>query len=166
MQQSLFNGVSTSQSLWYFFGTSLASTTYQIGELACTCLKIRQHVTQIKSSSSYLFWVVFQSHQVQQVYRSYTVYEWWCYTWGRHEALPRPSLWWSSYTFQHSTKLGSGWTSTSQATLSHLEVVSSRTVGGFNYVYSPCYFYPRVCYVYITTVLLRWPYVLVWLLHK
>ena len=59
MQQSLFNGVSTLQSLWYFFGTSLASTTYQIGELACTCLEIRQHVTQIKSSSSYLFWVVF-----------------------------------------------------------------------------------------------------------
>ena len=34
------------------------------------------------------------------------------------------------------------------------EIVSSRTVGGFNHVYSPCYFYPRVCYVYITTVLL------------
>jgi len=34
------------------------------------------------------------------------------------------------------------------------EVVSSRTVSGFNHVYSPCYFYPRVCYVYITTVLL------------
>ena len=59
MQQSLFKGVSTLQSLWYFFSTSLASTTYQIGELACTCLEIRQHVTQIKSSSSYLFWVVF-----------------------------------------------------------------------------------------------------------
>ena len=35
-----------------------------------------------------------------------------------------------------------------------LDVVSSRTVGGFNHVYSPCYFYPRVCYVYITTELL------------
>ena len=34
------------------------------------------------------------------------------------------------------------------------EVVSSRTVGGFNHVYSPCYFYPRVCYVYLITVLL------------
>ena len=34
------------------------------------------------------------------------------------------------------------------------EVVSSRTVSGFNHVYSPCYLYPRVCYVYITTVLL------------
>ena len=59
MQQSLFNGVSTFKNLWYFFGTSLANTTYQIGELACTCLEIRQHGTQIKSSSSYLFWVVF-----------------------------------------------------------------------------------------------------------
>jgi hypothetical protein len=46
------------------------------------------------------------------------------------------------------------------------EVVSSRTVGGFNHVYSPCYLYPRVCYVYITTVLLGRPYVLVWLVHK
>ena len=52
-------------------------------------------------------------------------------------------------------RLGNGRTSTSQATrLSHLEVVSSRTVSGFNHVSSPCYFYPRVCYVYITTVLL------------
>ena len=34
------------------------------------------------------------------------------------------------------------------------KVVSSRTVSGFNHVYSPCYFYPRVFYVYITTVLL------------
>ena len=59
MQQSLFNGVSTFKTLWCYFGTSLASATYQIGELACTCLEIRQHVTQIKSSSSYLFWVVF-----------------------------------------------------------------------------------------------------------
>jgi hypothetical protein len=59
MQQSLFNGVSTFNNLWYFFGTSLASTTYQLEELACICLEIRQHGTQIKSSSPYLFWVVF-----------------------------------------------------------------------------------------------------------
>ena len=59
MQQSLFNRVSTFNNLWYFFGTSLASTTYQLGELACTCLEIRQHVMQVKSNSSYLFWVVF-----------------------------------------------------------------------------------------------------------
>ena len=34
----------------------------------------------------------FQSHREQRVYRSYTVYGWWCYTWGRHEALPIPSV--------------------------------------------------------------------------
>jgi hypothetical protein len=59
MQQSLFNGASTFKNLWYYFGTSLASTTYQLGELPWSCLEIRQHGTQIKSSSSYLFWVVF-----------------------------------------------------------------------------------------------------------
>jgi len=59
MQQSLFNGASTFKNLWYYFGTSLASTSYQLGELAWSCLEIRQHGTQIKSSSSYLFWVVF-----------------------------------------------------------------------------------------------------------
>ena len=50
-------------------------------------------------------------------------------------------------TWQRLNKYFSGYTIT-------LKVVSSRTVGGFNHVYSPCYFYPRVCYVYITTVLL------------
>jgi len=39
-------------------------------------------------------------------------------------------------------------------TFTTFEVVSSRTVSGFNHVYSPCYFYPRVCYAYITTALL------------
>ena len=68
------------------------------------------------------------------------------------------------YTFQHPTNLAV----VKQAlpdTSYHPEEVSSRTVSGFNLVYLPCY-YLRVCYVYITTGLLGWNYVLVWLSRK
>ena len=167
MQQSLFNGVSTFKNLWYFFGTSLASTTYQIGELVCTCLEIRQHVMQIKSSSSYLFWVVFN-----RIESSETTEVILCMN-GDVTPEEYPKLYldqvYGGRVIHFSTRqdLAAAKRVLPRLHVYHIpEVVSSRTVSGFNHVYSPCYLYPRVCYVYITTVLLGWPYVLVWLSHK
>jgi hypothetical protein len=162
MQQSLFNRASTFKSLWYFFGISLVNTTYQLGERVCTCLEIKQHGTQFKSSSSYLFWVVFnriESSEFTEVilcmdgdvtpeedtkpylYQVFMVIE------LNISTLDKTWQWLNEY-FPGYTFITS-WGSEFQDS----KWIQSRL--------QSVLFYPRVCYVYITTVLLGWPYVLV-----
>ena len=124
-------GVSTLQSLWCYFGTSLASTTYQIGELACTCLEIGQHVTQIKSSSSYSFWVVFkriessESTEVILCIDSDVTPE--------EDTKPYLDQVYGGRVIHFSTRQD---LAAAERVLPRL--LSSRTVSGFNYVYSQC----------------------------
>ena len=155
-----------SNNLWYFFGTSLASTTYQLGELAGTCLEIRQHVMQIKSSSSYLFWVVFNRIESSE-YTEVIL----CMDGDVTPAEdPKPYLdqVYGGRVIHLSTRQD---LAAAERVLLRLHVyhIWGSEFQDSKWIQSrlqSVLFLSRVCYVYITTVLLGWPYVLVWLLHK